>query len=75
MQVTILYFAQLREWRGMEKEVFECEETCSVGELFQRIFEKNISGIQFSVNQEFVSAEQLIEDGDEIAFLPPLGGG
>jgi len=28
-----------------------------------------------SVNQEMASADTIIRDGDEVAFLPPFSGG
>ena len=30
---------------------------------------------RFAIDAEYVSAETLVSDGDEIAFLPPMGGG
>jgi molybdopterin converting factor small subunit len=26
-------------------------------------------------NREFASVEEALQDGDEVAFLPPVGGG
>ena len=75
MQVTIYYFAYLREKRGLTEEQRTLSSPQSVGELFQSIFQMPMQGIRFSINQEFVSSSQMIEDGDEIAFLPPVGGG
>lgn len=28
-----------------------------------------------AVNEEYVSPEQLLHDGDELAFIPPVAGG
>ena len=75
MQVTIYYFAYLREKRGVAEEQRTLSFPQSVGELFQSIFTMPIQGIRFSINQEFVPSHQMIEEGDEVAFLPPVGGG
>ena len=75
MQVTVLYFAYLREERGLTQEIVSCPEILTVKELFYQVFQREATGIRFSVNQEFVASEQEIEEGDEIAFLPPVGGG
>ena len=31
--------------------------------------------INFAINHEFVGKETELEDGDEVAFLPPVSGG
>ena len=75
MQVTIYYFAYLRERRGLSKEVRALTAPLTVEELFQSVFGSEIRGIRFSINHEFVDRDQVLEDGDEVAFIPPVGGG
>lgn len=75
MQVTIYYFAYLREKRGIAVEQKKLLSSVSVGQLFQDIFGMSSQGIRFSINQEFVNPDRLVEAGDEVAFLPPVGGG
>ena len=66
MQITIYYFAYLREKRGMNTEHRTISSPISVKQLFQDIFDISPQAIRFSINQEFV---------DEVAFVPPVGGG
>ena len=75
ISITLLYFAHLRETRGVSEETMRLEQSISVGELFSQIFNVSPSGIRFAIDAEYVSAETLVSDGDEIAFLPPMGGG
>ena len=75
MQVTIYYFAYLREKRGLSMEEKIIPSSMRVDELFQLVFDLPSRGIRFSVNQEFVDPDYLVEDGDEVGFLPPVGGG
>lgn len=75
MQVTIYYFAYLRERRGISNEVRELTSPLTVEALFQSIFGPEMRGIRFSINQEFVDGDQVLEAGDEVAFIPPVGGG
>ena len=76
MTITIFYFAQLAEERGMRKETISLKaEELTIQSLFIKIFERNPKGIRFAQNQEYVEANTQLVDGDEIAFIPPLGGG
>ena len=75
MTLTVLYFAALREEKGRSVETLEKVALMSVGELFFMLFSRSHTGIRFALNQRYVSADTLLEDGDEVAFLPPLGGG
>jgi molybdopterin converting factor small subunit len=31
--------------------------------------------VMFAVNQQYVTADHPLVEGDEVAFIPPLGGG
>ncbi len=75
MRVMVRYFASLREEKSLDEESIQITPPIKVGELFVQIFQRSPVGIRFAVNQCYVSSEHLLEAGDEIAFLPPLGGG
>ena len=76
MTITIFYFAQLAEERGTRKEIISLKaEELTIQSLFVKIFERNPKGIRFAQNQEYVEGNTYLTDGDEIAFIPPLGGG
>ena len=75
ISITIRYFAHLREVRGKSEEPMIFEQPLSVGMLFSHIFSMPHTGIRFAIDAEYVAADTLISDGDEIAFLPPMGGG
>ncbi|MFT5685653.1 MAG: molybdopterin converting factor subunit 1 [Myxococcota bacterium] len=78
MQITVRYFAALREARGCDEEALGVAEGTPVSELYQQIFaDSPLSGLRvmFAVNQGYVSATHPLSDGDEVAFIPPLGGG
>lgn len=78
MVVEVRYFAVLRERRGREAERLELPEGLRVDELFSRLFPAEASGglrVAFAVNQAYAPAGTVLEEGDEVAFIPPLGGG
>lgn len=76
--VTVRYFAVLREKRARDEEQVEVLPGETVGGLYERLFPPGPAGklpVGFARNQEYVSADTPVADGDEVAFLPPLGGG
>lgn len=77
-QVTLRYFAVLREQRGLDSEQVEVAEGTSVGALYRRLFPLQAEGglrVGFAVNRQVVQSEHVLVNGDELALLPPLGGG
>lgn len=78
MRVVVRYFARLREIRAADTEEVELEGVTSVGGLYTELFPPGPQGVlpvMFAVNQAYVDKSHALEDGDEVAFIPPLGGG
>lgn len=78
MQVSVKYFASLREVIGEANSVVDIEEGTSVDSLWQLIVErKNIEfdNVMMAVNMEYVKSEHQLKTGDEVAFFPPVTGG
>lgn len=76
--VTVRYFAVLRERRGCEIEAVEVTPGTTIGELYRTLFPPGPAGVLpvgFARNHAWAAAADRVEEGDEIAFLPPLGGG
>ncbi len=84
--MKILYFAWLRQRIGVGAEDLN-KPACvtTVGELVAYLIEdkskayatafREMEAIRVAVNQEYVSFDRQIENGDEIAFFPPVTGG
>ena len=77
-RITLRYFAVLRERRGLESEVMEVQQGTTLSEIYAQVFPPGPDGplpIAFARNQVYADADDVAEHGDEIVFLPPLGGG
>ncbi len=79
MNITVLYFAQLKQNRGLAEESVETDGG-TVGGLYQSLAEQHSLGlpieqIRTARNEVFCRPETPLEDGDIIAFMPPMSGG
>lgn len=77
-QVTVRHFAQLREQRGCEAEQVQLHAGCTVAEAYRELFPPGPQGalpVGFAVNHELVRPDHVLADGDELALIPPVGGG
>lgn len=74
----ILFFAHLRDEAGHESVEIEAAGK-TVAELKAIISEKygvqKLDTSMAAVNEEFASNDEVIKEGDTIAFIPPVSGG
>ncbi len=78
MQVSVKYFASLRELIGEATSVIDIDENFTVSDLWHQVISnKNIEfdNVMMTVNLEYVKPEHLLNAGDEVAFFPPVTGG
>jgi len=81
VQVKVLYFAMLRERTGVRQEPVELDESATVGDLIESLGRQHPRLVEYmgtvlaSVNHEFAERSQRLQEGDEVAFFPPVSGG
>lgn len=77
--VRILYFALLREQRGVSDELLETGASTARGlyaELSGRYaFSLAPERLRVIVNDAFAEWDTALADGDSIGFIPPVAGG
>lgn len=83
--MKLLYFAWIRAKIGMaEEHVQPPPEVRQVGQLLDWLETrgsnfaaalKERSVVKVAVNQEYVGAEHVLQQGDEVALFPPVTGG
>lgn len=76
--VTVRWFAVLRERRGLSEERVDLEHNESIEALYHRLVPAGPHGrlpVGFARNHAHCAAHTLLAHNDEVAFLPPLGGG
>lgn len=76
MTITIKYFASLSERLGRREDKVELASGRTVREVWQAVNPNELPGnILIAVNMEYARPETPVQDGDEVAFFPPITGG
>lgn len=77
MKIKLQYFASLREQIGRSGDELECDTSTTVIEAWQQATGQPelFSDLLIAVNQEYSSPDTLLQEGDELAFFPPVTGG
>lgn len=77
MTLHVKYFASLRERMGRAGDTIDNIDAASIAEIWARV-----SGNQpipantvVAVNREYANIDRKVQDGDEVAFFPPVTGG
>lgn len=83
--IQVLFFASLREQLDCERLALECPPSgMSVSTLVAQLGAEHGTGwaealaqdnLITAINQDVVTADAAIADGDEVAFFPPVTGG
>lgn len=78
MSITIKYFASLREAVGQAEQQCQISEVgCNAAELWAQI-NGSIAlpdNSLVAINKNYASLDARVNDGDEVAFFPPVTGG
>lgn len=81
LKIRLLFFAALREIAGKSDDVVELPDGTSAGDVWQRLRSEHpalrgyIQPPMIAVNESYASADAILRDGDELAFIPPVAGG
>jgi sulfur-carrier protein len=81
MQVRIRYFAGLREATKTEGETLDLPDGATAADVRALLGERYptlarlLPPCAVAVNRAYVAADAPLSDGDELVFIPPVGGG
>jgi molybdopterin synthase catalytic subunit len=76
MHVHVRLFAALRERAGAGERVLELPDGATVGDVWGALaLGTEPDGLLYAANREYAERDQALEDGDEVALIPPVSGG
>jgi molybdopterin converting factor subunit 1 len=81
VRVRLLYFAVLRDIVGASGAEVDLPEGARAADVWERLRAQHRELASYhqppmvAVNEEYVAADQMLRDGDELAFIPPVAGG
>ena len=81
ISISLKLFAMYQDVLGTPEMVMELPTKTTVGELCDRIctqyptLKRWQTLTRFGINLQFVDADTLLKDGDEVVFIPPVSGG
>lgn len=79
LNYQIRYYGLLGERRGLSNETITSDAT-TARDLYEELAAEHTFGmpcndLRAAVNDEMVSWDHPLRNGDQIAFLPPMSGG
>jgi molybdopterin synthase sulfur carrier subunit len=77
MAITAKFFASLRESLGLDESRVTLSEAHTVAEVWNQATQgaEMPPNTLMAVNMEYVNQDHKVNDGDEVAFFPPVSGG
>jgi molybdopterin converting factor subunit 1 len=81
MRVTIRLFARLRDLAGSGELVRDVTPPATVQSVWRALVAEMPELVQYektmsvAVNAEYARMGAVVQDGDEVAFMPPVSGG
>jgi len=74
--IKILFFGSIAERQGKREYTLSIDEVNTVGDIVQAVGCGDFHPLLVAVNQEQVNdMSMLMNDGDEVAMMPPFSGG
>jgi molybdopterin converting factor small subunit len=81
MKIHVLAFARLREILRAGETALELRTGARIGDAWSALaercpaLEEHRASTRVACNGALVAADHPLHDGDEVALLPPVGGG
>src|SRR5579859_3997221 len=81
MRVRVLLFGVLKDIFQRSEEPLELSSGATVSDLLEHYRQlapekgKFFHSLALAVNQQYAAPTHILEDGDEVALLPPVSGG
>ncbi len=77
MPITVKYFASLKDRMGRDRDVVTASQVRTVADVWSQVTDayELPDNTLAAVNMEYVGVSHPVQEGDEVAFFPPVTGG
>jgi molybdopterin synthase catalytic subunit len=81
MRVRVLFFGVLKDLAGKSSDSLDLSDGASARDVLEHYasqlprMKESLASLAVAVNQSYAGAETKLNDGDEVALLPPVSGG
>jgi len=77
MSITVKFFASLRETIGKADTCLDADNIRTAADVWQIVTDNHepVGNMLVAINMEYASLDETVNDGDEVAFFPPVTGG
>jgi len=77
MSITVKFFASLRETIGKSDVSLDADDITTAADAWRIATDNHdpIGNMLIAINMEYASLDNMIKNGDEVAFFPPVTGG
>ena len=76
MSIQVKFFASLRETLGMDVTQVEARACITIREIWDQVTsQKYPVNTLCAINMDYAKPDDVVNDGDEVAFFPPVTGG
>lgn len=79
--IKVLYFAHLSDRTGVREEYVELSDGGTVTELQSMLTSRHtklldaLSACRVAIDEEFCTVDATLQEGQTVAFIPPVSGG
>jgi len=77
MSIQVFYFASLKDSLGQGSAVFTGATPVSTAAVWQALNADTplADNVLIAINMQYADRDSMVQDGDELAFFPPVTGG
>jgi molybdopterin converting factor subunit 1 len=81
IRVRVIFFAHARDLAGQSAALLELPPGATGATLLEALVGRHPSlrmlagSLRLAVNQAYVPGDRALQDGDEVAVIPPVSGG
>lgn len=81
MRITIRFFALLKDRAGTDRLELNLPDKSTIATAVEQLRQslptlaENLNHIAFALNRSYTQSNTPLQDGDELALIPPVSGG